>query len=56
MKNVISEKLSILNQSHLLKFIKELSETDKQNLINQIETLDFSVLHETGAEEERGNI
>ena len=56
MKNVISEKLSILNQSHLLKFIKELSETDQQNLINQIETLDFSVLHETGAEEERGNI
>lgn len=56
MKNVISEKLSILNQSHLLKFIKELSETDQQKLINQIETLDFSVLHETGAEEERGNI
>ena len=56
LKNVISEKLSILNQSHLLKFIKELSETDKQNLINQIETLDFSVLHETGAEEERGHI
>lgn len=56
LKNVISEKLSILNQSHLLKFIKELSETDQQNLINQIETLDFSVLHETGAEEERGNI
>lgn len=56
MKNVISEKLSILNQSHLLKHIKELSETDQNRLIEQIENLDFSVLNETGAEEKRGVI
>ena len=56
MKNVISEKLSILNQSHLLKHIKELPESEQAGLINQLETLDFSVLHETGAEEKRGHM
>lgn len=56
MKNVISEKLSILNQSHLLKHIKELPESEQSGLINQLETLDFSVLHETGAEEKRGHM
>ncbi len=56
MKNVISEKLSILNQSHILKYHSELSEADQEKLINQIENLDFSVLDETGAEEKRGKI
>ena len=56
MKNVISEKLSILNQSHLLKHIKELPESEQSGLINQLETLDFSVLHETGAEGKRGHM
>ncbi|MBE6852825.1 MAG: UDPGP type 1 family protein [Ruminococcus sp.] len=56
MRNVISEKLSILNQSHLLRYIKELSAAEQEQLISQIETLDFSVLHETGADEKRGHI
>jgi len=56
MKNVISEKLSILNQEHILKFYKELSSGEQEKLIEQIEDLDFSVLDETGAEEKRGHI
>ena len=56
MKNVISEKLSILNQSHILKHIGELSESDQKKLINQIENLDFSVLDESGTDEKRGKI
>ena len=56
MKNVISEKLSILNQSHILKHFGELSESDRKNLINQIENLDFSVLDESGIDEKRGKI
>lgn len=56
MKNVISEKLSILNQRHLLKYYSELSEKEQDKLIDQIEDLDFSVLDETGADEERGKI
>ena len=56
MKNVISEKLSILNQEHILKYYKELSEKEQDRLIDQIEDLDFSVLDETGAEEKRGTI
>ena len=56
MKNVISEKLSILNQAHILKHIKELPESEQEELIEQIESLDFSVLDETGADEKRGRI
>jgi len=55
-KNVISEKLSMLNQTHLLKYIKELSDAQQEKLIKQIESLDFSVLDELGAEEKRGHI
>ena len=56
LKNVISEKLSLLNQAHILKHIKELDESEQEKLINQIENLDFSVLDELGAEEKRGHI
>lgn len=56
MKNVISEKLSMLNQTHLLKYIKELSEVQQDKLIKQIENLNFSVLDEVGVEEKRGYI
>ncbi len=56
MKNVVSEKLSMLNQTHLLKYTKELSDADRDELIDQIEGLDFSVLDEIGVEEKRGKI
>jgi UDP-N-acetylglucosamine/UDP-N-acetylgalactosamine diphosphorylase len=55
-KNVISEKLSMLNQIHLLKYIKELSDVQQEKLIKQIENLNFSVLDEVGVEEKRGYI
>ena len=56
LKNVISEKLSLLNQAHILKHIKELDESEQENFINQIENLDFSVLDENVADEKRGVI
>jgi len=56
LKNVISEKLSLLNQAHILKHIKELDESEQEKLINQIENLDFSVLNENVADEKRGVI
>ncbi len=56
MKKIISEKLSGLNQSHLLKHFDELNENEKQKLLEQIAGLDFSVLDEKGTEEKRGHI
>jgi len=40
------EKLKKYNQTHLLKFANELNEKEKQELFNQIESLDFSYLDE----------
>ena len=42
----VLEKLIKYKQEHLLKFEKELSETEKQELHTQIKTLDFSYLNE----------
>lgn len=56
MKNLISEKLSLLNQAHLLKHIKDLNEKEQQELIEQLENLDFSVLNDNVANEKRGFI
>lgn len=40
------DKLKKYNQEHLLKFQNELTSTEKAELINQIENLDFSYLNE----------
>ncbi|MBO5954526.1 MAG: UTP--glucose-1-phosphate uridylyltransferase [Clostridia bacterium] len=40
------EKLIKYNQQHLLKFENELTESEKQELYNQIDNLDFSYLEE----------
>ena len=56
MKNLISEKLSLLNQAHLLKHIKDLNKNEQQELIEQLENLDFSVLNDNVANEKRGFI
>lgn len=42
----IKEKLEKYNQKHLLKFENELTESEKQELYTQIESLDFSYLEE----------
>ncbi|MBP1568364.1 MAG: UDPGP type 1 family protein [Oscillospiraceae bacterium] len=56
MKKEITEKLTGLEQTHLLRHYDELSSDDQKTLLKQIDGLDFSVLDETGAEEERGTI
>jgi UDP-N-acetylglucosamine/UDP-N-acetylgalactosamine diphosphorylase len=56
MKKEITEKLTGLEQTHLLRHYDELSSDEQKTLLEQIDSLDFSVLDETGAEEERGTI
>jgi len=56
MKKEITEKLTGLEQTHLLRHYEELSADEQKKLLGQIDDLDFSVLDETGAEEERGCI
>lgn len=53
-KNIVSEKLSMINQSHLLRFEKELSENEKNKLYEQLDSLDYSVLNMKSSEQERG--
>ena len=50
MKKEITEKLTGLEQTHLLRHYDELSSDDQKTLLKQIDGLDFSVLDETGAE------
>ena len=45
------EKLEKYNQKHLLKFVQDLNESEKQELYNQIETLNFSYLEELNQKE-----
>ena len=45
------EKLKKYNQTHLLRFENELTESEKQELHNQIENLDFSYLDELNNQE-----
>lgn len=52
----IIEKLSLLDQTHLLRFVDELSETEKTKLFDQISDLDFSVLDNNITDEIRGVI
>lgn len=40
----INEKLKKYNQTHLLKFYDTLSRNEKENLINQINTIDFDLI------------
>lgn len=59
MKNTYTkskEMLSMLDQLHLLKFSKELSDEQQASLFEQIKNLDYSVINESGAEEKRGKI
>lgn len=49
-------KLTAIGQEHILKYFDELTETQKENLLKQIEETDFSVLNRinSGASDERG--
>ena len=50
------EKLEKYNQKHLLQFENELTESEKQELYSQIETLDFSYLDELSKEKKHPQI
>ena len=52
----ITEKLEAAGQLHLLKFINELSDSEKNKLYTQIDKLDFSILEYDFHERHRGNI
>lgn len=53
-KKQVYDKLSLLNQEHILKFYDELSEKKQDKFLNQIEKLDFSVLGAESAKQKRG--
>lgn len=55
MRNLIAERLELLDQTHLLKYIKELSSHERNQLLRQIDNLDFSVLDDNIAENKRGS-
>ncbi len=40
------EKLKVCNQEHILEYYEKLSETEKEDLLSQIELTDFSVIKE----------
>ena len=50
------EKMTAIGQEHILKYYEELPQTQKENLLKQIEETDFSVLKriDSGAGEKRG--
>ena len=49
-------KMTMIGQEHVLKYYDELSEAQKEALLQQIEETDFSVLKriDSGASDERG--
>ena len=54
MLDLITEKLAILNQTHLLKFYNELDNSKQKKLLKQIDCLDLSVLDEKILNNKRG--
>ena len=47
--NEAKEKLTKINQLHLLKWYDELNENEKKELLHKIEVTDFSVLNMNGS-------
>ncbi len=54
MKHKTSEMMAMLDQSHVMRYMDELTADEKKNLVDQIDSLDLSVLGVDAAEEERG--
>jgi len=46
--------MAMLDQSHVMRYMDELTADEKKNLVDQIDSLDLSVLGVDAAEEERG--
>lgn len=53
---MVIDKLDMLNQSQVLRYYDELDRDSKKKLLDQIDNLDMSVLDETNAVEQRGEI
>ena len=54
MKHKTSEMMAMLDQSHVMRYMDELTADEKKNLVDQIDSQDLSVLGVDAAEEERG--
>ncbi|HPY84684.1 MAG TPA: UDPGP type 1 family protein [Ruminococcus flavefaciens] len=54
MKHKVSEMLNMLEQEHIVKHLKSLSEEEQREMVSHIESLDFSVLNAGDSEEKRG--
>lgn len=53
-KNEIKNKLEQYGQTHLLKYVDELTSVEEEKLWEQLDSLDFSILNHKSAMEERG--
>ena len=56
MKHKVSEMLTMLDQAHLVQYMQGLSAEAQLVMAKQVETLDLSVLDETGEEKARGKL
>ena len=54
MKHKTSEMMSMLDQNHVMKYMDELSADEQKEFIDQIDSLDLSVLSADATEEKRG--
>ena len=54
MKHKTSEMMSMLNQNHVMRYMDELTPDEQKALIEQIDSLDLSVLSSDTTEEKRG--
>jgi UDP-N-acetylglucosamine/UDP-N-acetylgalactosamine diphosphorylase len=54
MKHKTSEMMAMLDQTQVMKYMSELDAAQQKKLVDQIDSLDLSVLEAESAEEERG--
>ena len=52
----IKEKLEKYNQMQLLRFYDELDETQKENLLKEIDNIDFDLINSEGCDGAAGDI
>ncbi len=56
MKHKTSEMMMMLNQNHIIKYMEKLDIDQQREIVEQIESIDLSVLDAEAAEEKRGCI
>ena len=55
MKHKTSEMLTMLHQEHIAAHMKTLSKAEQLSMVEQVDSLDLSVLNATGEDEKRGS-